>query len=90
LQQELGFLPFRYAHVPVVTTAQGEKLAKGSGATALDPSRAGEWLARGLAFLGQSPPADLAGRPLPSIWDWARSNWSLERVPRERAIPWSP
>jgi glutamyl-Q tRNA(Asp) synthetase len=55
LQRLLGYPTPRYTHVPVVLAADGQKLSKQTGATALDRSRAGELLWDALAFLGHDP-----------------------------------
>jgi glutamyl-Q tRNA(Asp) synthetase len=82
LQRLLGVPAPRYAHVPVVVNAQGEKLSKQTDAAPLDPGRPDRDLRRALALLGHPPPP-IAGRELLA---WARDHWSLERVPRERTV----
>jgi glutamyl-Q tRNA(Asp) synthetase len=86
LQRLLGLSTPRYVHLPVATTARGEKLSKQVGAPAIEPARAVESLCDALEFLGQSPPAELRRDTLPALWTWARSRWRLDRVPAVPAI----
>lgn len=71
-----------YAHLPVAVNAAGEKLSKQTRAAPLDPTRAVPTLVAALEFLGQMPPSDLGWATLDDAWAWARSNWTLSRVPR--------
>lgn len=75
-----------YAHLPVLTNGAGEKLSKQTRARPLDPEHPGEALAEALARLGQCPPAGLAREGLTVIWEWARANWSMTRLPRRRTL----
>lgn len=84
LQELLGYSGPVYAHVPVATNAQGEKLSKQTLATALDSNSATSALYRALAFLGQQPPAALSKASLQEIWAWAMANWRLAAVPKQR------
>jgi glutamyl-Q tRNA(Asp) synthetase len=87
LQRLLDAPTPRYAHLPAAVNAQGEKLSKQSRARPLDARTAAPTLATALAFLGQQPPPGLAQAALREIWRWARANWALDKVPRERARP---
>jgi len=40
-----------------------------------------------LRFLGQAPPQELSGDNTHVLWDWATTNWRLDRVPQGRAVP---
>jgi glutamyl-Q tRNA(Asp) synthetase len=73
----LGLAQMRYAHLPLVCNADGEKLSKQTKAPALDlgNARAELWLA--LSFLEQSPPAMLKTAEVKDIWRWAVENWRL-------------
>ena len=86
LQRLLGLHTPRYAHVPVAVNSSGEKLSKQTLAPAIDASRGAQELAAALAFLGQEPPADLGKTSVAETWNWALNHWTLERVPRMRAI----
>ncbi|HEY0268375.1 MAG TPA: tRNA glutamyl-Q(34) synthetase GluQRS [Methyloradius sp.] len=84
LQQALGFTKPHYAHVPVATNAQGEKLSKTTLANPLDRTKPVLSIWQALDFLGQSPPQDLQTASLPALWDWAKTHWQLSKVPALR------
>lgn len=86
LQQRLGAPTPRYAHLPVVTNAQGEKLSKQTLAAAVDASEGSAVLARALSFLGHPVPAALQRAPHAEFWAWAIAQWSIARVPAVRGI----
>ncbi len=85
LQRCLGLATPRYAHLPVVSNAAGEKLSKQTLAPALEIRQAPAALAAALRFLGQVVPAGLDAAPLPEIWQWARANWSFAAIPRRQS-----
>lgn len=76
----LGLAAVRYAHLPVVLNAAGEKLSKQTLAPALDVKYAPALLYEALRFLRQSPPAELAGAGLQEIWKWALGSWRIARL----------
>ncbi len=82
LQQLLGYAEPRYAHLPVVCNAAGEKLSKQTLASALDLASASPQLCAALAFLGQAVPEELARTSVPEVWQWAMENWRFEAIPR--------
>lgn len=82
LQQLLGYAEPRYAHLPVVCNAAGEKLSKQTLAPALDLASASPQLCAALAFLGQAVPEELARTSVPEVWQWAMENWRFEAIPR--------
>ena len=71
-----------YAHVPVATNRQGEKLGKHTRAPPIRLRPASAVTCDALCFLGHSPPAQLVGAPPEELWSWALGEWELERVPR--------
>ena len=83
LQQRLGYRALHYAHVPVATHADGQKLSKQSLAAPIDPERPIEALTAALAFLGQPAPEGAQSRELVSA---AAKSWNLSAVPRQCAI----
>lgn len=87
LQRALGYATPRYVHLPVAGNAAGEKLSKQTLARAVEDARPQQVLADALDFLGQAPPAGMADASLDALWAWARANWSLDRVPRQRLVP---
>jgi glutamyl-Q tRNA(Asp) synthetase len=81
LQQCLGLPTPAYAHLPVAVNAAGEKLSKQTRAAPVDRARPVPALFAALKFLGQEPPAELAGATLDDFWTWANAHWQLGRVP---------
>lgn len=89
LQQQLGFSTPQYAHIPVAANTVGEKLSKQTLAQALDPKSASALLVQALDFLRQNPPKTLAQESLPTIWQWAKGNWHLAQVSKQRSIEYT-
>jgi glutamyl-Q tRNA(Asp) synthetase len=86
LQQLLELAQPRYMHLPVAVNVRGEKLSKQTFAAPVDPARPLPALVAALDFLGQQPPRDLARGTVRELWDWAKENWRLQRVPRVAAL----
>ncbi len=86
LQRLLGYAQPRYAHLPVVANAAGEKLSKQTLAPALDPEHPAPALCDALDFLGQSVPGALRRAPVAEIWAWALEHWDFAMIPRCPAI----
>jgi glutamyl-Q tRNA(Asp) synthetase len=87
LHRALGHSMPRYAHLPVVTAMDGEKLAKSRASVAPDLANPGQVLIRVLELLRQRPPADLAGLEPREVLIWAISNWKPELVGGVTAVP---
>jgi len=81
LQRLLGLPTPQYAHLPVAVNRDGEKLSKQTLAPPVDAARPLPALLDVLKFLGQQPPAALAGANLAEYWQWAFAHWRIERVP---------
>jgi glutamyl-Q tRNA(Asp) synthetase len=77
LQRALGLPTPRYWHIPLVRDATGEKLSKGTGATAVESMSPSEAAVRALEHLGLAPPAELLGAPPRSLWQWAGAHWDI-------------
>ncbi len=75
LQQALGLRSPRYAHLPVVTDADGGKLAKSRWSVPPDLSNPGQVLVKALVLLRQRPPAHLAALEPGEVLEWAVLNW---------------
>lgn len=75
LQRLLNISTPNYMHLPVAINAQGEKLSKQTLAPPVGNGKPEITLLQALAFLGQEPPAELAGYDLATIWDWALAHW---------------
>ncbi len=86
LYTQLGWPVPRYAHLPVVANAAGEKLSKQTLAPALALEARSSELVRALRFLGQAVPDELVGAGLDDLWAWALAHWNVSHIPRVRAI----
>lgn len=85
LQQLLGFNTPHYAHFPVITDQQNQKLSKQTFAAPLGDQPCRNLLSA-LTFLGQAtPPIDLSQNNH-DILTWATANWSLHHVNKTMAI----
>lgn len=88
LQRCLGFQQPRYAHLPVVSNAAGEKLSKQTLAPALNPAAAPQILCDALRFLGQEVPDQLQIAPVREIWQWAHEHWRFSAIPQFPSQMW--
>lgn len=70
----------QFGHVPLAIQANGQKLSKQNHAKAIDSKLASRNLWRGLEFLGQNPPADLADTSTSECLDWALHHWQRQAV----------
>lgn len=70
----------QFGHVPLAMQANGQKLSKQNHAKAIDSKLASRNLWRGLEFLGQNPPADLADASTSECLDWALHHWQRQAV----------
>ena len=80
LQQILGYPTPVYAHLPLATNVQGEKLSKQTLAKSLDHGNPTLSLWNALKFLGQRPPSELKGATLRNLWSWAIEHWNLSLI----------
>jgi len=87
LQHRLRWPTPAYTHLPIAVNRNGEKLSKQTRASAIDITRSAQQLVAALRFLGQTPPTDLATASVLDVWNWARAEWRLARVPQVMAIP---
>jgi glutamyl-Q tRNA(Asp) synthetase len=71
LQRILGFHSPRYAHIPILVNARGDKLSKQTGAVPLELANPSQVVSQVLKYLGHEPPADLQGESPELIWHWA-------------------
>ena len=91
LQACLGVSTPSYAHLPVVVNAQGEKLSKQTLARPLDLTSGNAQLLAAMEFLGHAVPPEMRKLSLAEFWRWAIAAWSMQKVPRVRAVfPGSP
>jgi len=85
LQRLLGLPTPRYAHLPVVLDAHGDKLSKQTHAPAITADNAARALWHALDFLGLAPPAELRGAASVELLEWGLPRWQLSAIdPRAR------
>ena len=89
LFKTLSINPPEYAHVPIITNIQGQKLSKQNLAQPLNPRDRLSNLYTALSVLGQRPPKELIEADLASILNWGINHWSMAQIPRETQIPQS-
>ncbi|MEA2120050.1 tRNA glutamyl-Q(34) synthetase GluQRS [Halovibrio sp. HP20-50] len=82
LQNALQLPQPRYLHLPLIVTAEGQKLSKQNLAPSLaeDEREVRQQLFQALAALDQAPPQELASEPPAIQLHWAVTNWSLARL----------
>jgi glutamyl-Q tRNA(Asp) synthetase len=85
LQRLLGLPTLRYLHIPVAVDRGGAKLSKQNLAAPVSLDHPSRSLAAALCFLGHNPP-DPSATPI-ELLKWAADNWSLDALPRARALP---
>ncbi|GAA0703338.1 tRNA glutamyl-Q(34) synthetase GluQRS [Marinobacterium maritimum] len=81
LQDQLGYRRPRYAHIPVITNREGQKLSKQNLAPAIDARQRQTLLLQALKLLGQQPANELADASLEELLLWGCQHWRLEAVP---------
>jgi len=77
LQHALRLAQPRYAHVPLVLDAQGEKLSKQTRARPLEAANAVPDLAQALCFLNHAPPVEVIAAGRDALLAWAIGHWRL-------------
>ena len=80
LQQCLGVPTPQYAHLPLLTNAQGQKWSKQTLAPALDLNRREQLLRQVFRYL-KLPDAPETDRPA-ELLDWAVAHWDMDKVPK--------
>ena len=86
LQQCMGLATPVYAHLPIATNQDGEKLSKQTLAKALDDSQPARQLWQALDFLGQHPDSGLKNASLQGLWTWAMHNWQIAKISNVEAV----
>jgi len=76
-----------YAHIPIITNAQGQKLSKQNLATALDPKQAPALLSEALERLGQATPCNFRQAPVAEQLAWAVEQWDINAIPARKQDP---
>lgn len=90
LMQVLGLSPPHYAHIPVLTHADGSKLSKQTHAQPVDTAHASANLVKVLQWLGQAPPRGLETAPATELLAWGIDHWSMDLVPRRPSLRIEP
>jgi len=83
LQQLLNYKTPRYCHLPLAVDADGNKISKSAGATAIKSNNKEKHLVDALEFLGQNPSDDLHLSNITEIWRWAINHWQIDQVPNQ-------
>ena len=83
LMDKLNLKPPQYAHIPVLTYADGTKLSKQTHAPALNSATPVANLRRALWHLGQLAPPK--GASVAQCLEWAVAHWQLDVVPTQLA-----
>ena len=86
LQRLLDLPTPTYAHLPVALSADGHKLSKSHAALPVDPDDPLPALLGAWRFLSQPMPPE-PPESVAAFWHHAIDAWSIDRVPRRRAIP---
>ena len=86
LQRLLDLPTPRYAHIPVIVNAEGQKLSKQTHAPPVKDADAVESLRLALRFLGQSEPPSSCNT-VEMLLRAATDVWDLSAVPRRVGIP---
>ena len=86
LQRLLGYRTPAYAHIPVITHEDGDKLSKLTGAPGISLDRVASTLVAALEALQQQPPGKLDTCSVPDIWEWALVNWRIDALRGKTAI----
>jgi glutamyl-Q tRNA(Asp) synthetase len=86
LQQLLGYTTPDYAHIPVITHPNGDKLSKLTGAAGIPVRDRSHALTAALIALRQNPPAKLRHSALNEVWQWAIENWRIDAMQGQTAM----
>ncbi len=87
LQRCLGLDTPRYAHVPVLTEADGTKLAKSRRSVPVLCAVPHRQILSVFSLLGMNPPADLLSVELAALWQWGIAHWNKNTVPIRLNLP---
>ncbi len=86
----LGQRTPRFAHIPVLVDADGQKLSKQNHAPAVDIQQPVANLCQALGYLGMTPPADLRSASPAELLGWAVEHWQRDTVPQTASIRFAP
>lgn len=86
LQSQLNFPHPVYAHVPVITQGNGNKLSKQNHAPAIPLKNPRPTMIKALIALGLQPEPDLLMSSIENILSWGVQNWSIRDIVGKREI----
>lgn len=87
LQQAFQMPHPGYAHLPVATESNGQKLSKQNLALPIQADKSGNTLIEALNWLKLTPPDELRGTGNQSVISWAIQNWSIQKLQGMTAMP---
>ncbi|WP_062261747.1 tRNA glutamyl-Q(34) synthetase GluQRS [Endozoicomonas arenosclerae] len=76
-----------YAHVPVITLENGDKLSKQNHAPEIPLDQPEPLLIKALEALGQNPDSGLNGCNVTDILSWGIEHWQIEKVAKQPSVP---
>jgi glutamyl-Q tRNA(Asp) synthetase len=86
LHRYLGINPPNYAHIPIATNSNSQKLSKQTFAKAIKDKMAHSYIIAALEFLGQSPSNEWIELTIEDMWNQALNQWNIESIPKTDAI----
>ena len=86
LQSLMGYSHPQYAHVPVITLNEGEKLSKQNHAPEIPLDTPQPLLIKALSALGQNPGQELEGSSVADVIQWGVEHWQLDSVVKKPSI----
>jgi len=86
VQHALNLTSPQYCHLPIAVSADGHKLSKQNHAEAIEVKNVVSLLYKSLKFLGQMPPIELMECNQKDVWNWAKSHWHLDLVPKQSKL----
>lgn len=86
VQHALNLASPQYGHLPIAVNSDGHKLSKQNHAKVIEVKNAVPLLYKSLKFLGQMPPIDLMECNQKDLWNWAKSHWRLDLVPKQSKL----
>ena len=87
LQSLMTFNTPVYAHIPVITLEDGDKLSKQNHAPDICQEKPEPLLIKALSALGQEPDKNLNGSSITDIVQWGVDHWQLDKVSKQTSTP---
>ena len=86
LQQLLSYQTPEYAHVPIITNDQGQKLSKQHFAESIEVEKALALIITALSYLGKKTPQLNDFSDTEALLQWAKINWDIQAIPKLATI----